>query len=157
MANTGPFYEHERDDQFVISYELFCILRWLAEHESPRLKRIISKALASGLSKQIQKTEDNTHLFDLEEAQQGIIDFFCMLENITIEALNEQAVKHAVEKNLIPAVEHIDSTVCDDAMVRFSIERASSKSNNNTKENPQELFFKEILKRWKPSKKTTLN
>ena len=157
MANTRFFSDQETDDQFVISYELFCLLRWLAEHEGTRLKKIINKALVSGLSKQIQKTENNANLLDLEEAQQSIIDFFCMLENITIEALNEQAVKHAVEKNLIPALEHIDSTVCDDAMVRFSVERASSKSNNNAKENPQELFFKEILKRWKPSKKNMLN
>jgi len=157
MANNGFFSEQETDDQFVISYELFCLIRWLAEHESTRLKKIISRALVSGLSRQIQKTENNTDLFDLDEAQQGVIDFFCMLENITIETLNEQAVKQAVEKKLIPALEHIDSTVCDNTMVRFSIERASVKSNNNTKENPQELFFKEILKRWKPNKKNILN
>lgn len=156
MVDTGLFSDQESDNQFVISYELLCLLRWLAENESNKLKRVISKALNSGLSKQMQRTENNADQFDLEEAQQGIIDFFCMLENIMVESLNEQAVKHAVEKNLIPALEHIDSTVCDDAMVRFSVERASSKSNHDVKESPQELFFKEILKRWKPSKKKHL-
>jgi len=155
MAQTGLFYEPETDEQFVISYELICLLKWLAEHEGPYLKRIINKALSSGLHKRLHKGEASD-LFNLEDAQQSIIDFFCLLENIMLNSLNEQAVKHAVQKNLIPALEHIDSTVCDDAMIRFSIERASVKGNNS-KESPQELFFKEILKRWKPSKKNILN
>jgi len=151
MADISFFSAQEADDQFVISYELLCLLRWLAEHERTKLKRIINKALVSGLNKQMQKAENNADLFDLEEAQQSIIDFFCTLENIMTEALNEQAVKQAVENNLIPAIEHIDSSVCDDSMVRFSIEKASAKSNSS-KENPQDLFYKEILKRWKPRK-----
>ncbi len=156
MAQNKLFYEQETDEQFVISYELICLLRWLSEHEGAQLKRIIKKSLSCGLNKHIQKNEQ-ANLFNLEEAQQSIVEFFCLLENILLDSLNEEAVKHALEKNLIPALEHIDSTVCDDAMVRFSVERASSKSTADSKESPQELFFKEILKRWKPSKKNIHN
>jgi hypothetical protein len=156
MANSS-FFSEDADNQFTISYELLCLLRWLTQNEDMKLKRMISKALSSGLNKKMQKIEYNNELFNLEEAQQSIIDFFSMLENIMVESLNEQVVQQAVEKNLIPALEHIDSTVCDDATVRFSVERASSKSNSNEKESPQELFFKEILKRWKPRKKNIHN
>ncbi|TET06315.1 hypothetical protein E3J79_02350 [Candidatus Dependentiae bacterium] len=156
MTNSS-FFPEDADNQFTISYELLCLLRWLTQNEDMKLKRIISKALSSGLNKKMQKIEYNTELFNLEEAQQSIIYFFSMLENIMVEVLNEQVVKQAVEKKLIPALEHIDSTVCDDATVRFSVEKASSKSNTNAKESPQELFFKEILKRWKPRKKNVHN
>lgn len=151
MTNTSFFSAQEADDQFVISYEMLCLLRWFAEYEGTKLKRIINKALVSGLNKQMQKSENSSDLFDIEEAQQSIIDFFCTLETIMTEALNEQAMQKAIENNLIPAIEHIDSSVCDDSMVRFSVEKASTKSNGS-KENPQELFYKEILKRWKPRK-----
>jgi len=155
MAETGFFYETEGDEQFIISQELICLLKWLVENEGGHIKRAIKKSLSSGLNNRLKKVEHNEQ-FNLEDAQQSIIDFFCMLEQTMLDSLNEQAVKHAVEKNLIPAIEHIDSTICDDAMIRFSIERASTKGKKS-KESPQELFFKEILKRWKPRKKNILN
>ena len=151
-AITSLFSSQENDDQFVLSYELLCLLQWLTQHEEIKLKRIIGKALRSGLSKQIKQCQENSNLMDLDQAQQNILDFFYMLEDTMGEVLNEHTIKQAVEKKLIPAVEQIDSTVCDDATVRFSVEKASSKNNRETKESPQEIFFKEILKRWKPSK-----
>jgi len=155
MTQAEQFSHVDTEDQLVISYELLCLLRWLAENEGTRLKRIINKSLTSGLTKQIQYGQSD--VFDSDEAQQSIIDFFYMLEHMMLDSLNEQAVKHVLEKNLIPALDHIDSTVCDDAMIRFSVERASSPNTDNSHENPQELFFKEILKRWKPNKKNTFN
>jgi len=157
MTETSLFSTHDNDEQLVISYELLCLLRWLTEHDITKLKKIIGKALSSGLSKQIQQAENNTEPFELEEAQQSITDFFLILENIMTEVIHEQTFKKAVEKKLIPSVEHIDSTICDNATVRFSIEKASSKSTHCTQESTEELFFKEILKRWKPTKKNTLN
>ena len=155
MSDNNFFSNQEQENQFVISYELICLLRWLAEQERPKLKRIMSKALKAGLGAELKDAEHQAEQFDLEEAQQGIVEFFWMLEDILAEAINDEAVKHALEKNLIPALEHIDSTVCNDAIVRFSAERASTKNNLSGKETTQELFFKEILRRWKPGKKAS--
>src|SRR3972149_2629664 len=99
------------NSQFVLSYELLCLLRWFVDHDADKLKKLITKAI------------------------------------------NEQAVKKAVEKNLMPAIDQIDSTICDDATVRFSIEKAATKIDHNPMENPKELLFKELLKRWKQSNK----
>ena len=74
-----------------------------------------------------------------------------MLDALIIETMNEQAVQRAMEKNLLPAIDQIDSNECDNATVRFSIEKATSKYEHNPKENPKELLFKELLKRWKPT------
>lgn len=146
-----------QDNQLVISYELLCLLQWLIDHDAEKVKRIIVKALANGLKDKVQQTEHFENMRTLEDMQQGLADFFGTLETLLLEALHEHAIKHVVNKNLMPAIDQIDSTVCDDATVRFSIEKASSKIENNPKENPQDLLFKEILKRWKPSKKNILN
>jgi len=155
MSKKDFFSNQETDSQFVISYELLCLLRWLIENERPKLKRILRKALSTGLHKEIKKTEINSEFFDIEEAQECIVDFFSGLEHLMNETINEQTIKKVVEKNLIPALEHIDSNACDESMIQLSAQKASSQTDS--KENAQDLFLKEILKRWKPTKKTLLN
>ena len=117
---------------------------------------MVSKALASGLKddiKQFERLGDvNADPVMIEEIQHSIIEFFHMLEILLLESIKEQAVQRAVEKNLMETVDHIDSTICDDATVRSSVEKATAKSELQPKANAQDLLFKELLKRWKPSK-----
>ena len=156
--NDDSLYSPGTDNQFVLSYELICLLQWLMEHDAEKLKKIVSTALASGLQSRIQKEsilpESQT---DLEDIQESIIDFFGVLETLLLESLHEHAVKKALENNLMPAIDQIDSTVCDNATVRFSVEKATSDLENNPQENPKDLLFKELLRRWKPNKKNVLN
>ncbi len=49
------------------------------------------------------------------------------MEGLSAESINERAVKIVMEKSLMPTIDQIDSTVCDDATVRFSIEKATNK------------------------------
>ena len=117
---------------------------------------MVSKALASGLKEDIKQFEQlgdvNADPEMIEEIQHSIIEFFSMLETLLIESIKEQAAQRAVEKNLMPTVDHIDSKVCDDATVRSSLEKATAKSEMYPQANAQELLFKELLKRWKPTK-----
>ena len=69
-----------------------------------------------------------------------------------MEAMNEHMVQQAVKQNLMPAIDHIDSTICDDDTVRSSMEKATAKSKIASHENAQDILFKELLKRWKPQK-----
>jgi hypothetical protein len=57
----------------------------------------------------------------------------------------------------MPAIEHIDQTSCDPEMVHLSIEHASTQKAKNPQVNAQELLYKELLRRWKPSKKQLIN
>lgn len=144
--------------QFVLSYELLALLRWLADHEADKIKKMIAKALASGLKDEVNRARESRNEEEiLEEIQHGIIDFFGLLEVLLHETINEQAVQTAMQKNLMPSIDQIDSTICDNATVRTSIEKASAKIEHNPKENPKELLFKELLKRWKPANKNILN
>ncbi len=147
---------NETQSQFVVSYELLCLLKWLAENDASKLKKMISKSLSLGLRKELQFTE-NLQREDLEEMHHSIVEFLGLLEVLLHEAMSEEAVKQAVEKKLMPAIDHIDSAVCDDATVRSSIQKATAKSETHPELNPKELLFEELLKQWKPAKKTLAN
>ncbi len=143
--------------QFVLSHELLYLLRWLIEHDANKLKKIITKAVTSGLREEMQKVDNTAELNLSEDMHHSIIDFFELLEELLLDAINEHVAQKAREKNLLPAIDQIDSTVCDDATVRFSVEKATKKMELNPNANPKEQLLKELLKRWKPHNKNVIN
>jgi len=151
---------YDTDEQFAISYELIYLLKWILDNDTSKLKKIVSKSLSSGLKERLEdrnyfSNDENENI--LEDIHQTILEFFVTMEDILLEALSEEAIKKALEQDLIPDIEKIDSTICDDATVRFSVEKATSKIDKNPKADPKDLLFKELLKRWKPNKKKILN
>lgn len=147
------------NNQFVISYELLALLQWLVEHDAERLKKIIARALGSGLKKDIQsyKSHYSSDNHTNEDIQHSIVEFFGLLEALLLETINEHAMQDAIEKNLMPAIDQLDSTLCDDATIRSSVEKATVKLNKSPQDNPQDVLFKELLKCWKPHNKKVLN
>jgi hypothetical protein len=93
----------------------------------------------------------------LEEAQFDILEFLSMLEILLAESLEEHAVKSATEKGLMPAIDHIDPSECDNQIVHYGLERVNAKMARKTGEKPQDILLKEILKNWKPAKKQSAN
>jgi|EndMetStandDraft_5_1072996.scaffolds.fasta_scaffold97251_1 hypothetical protein len=154
--NNNPF-NNDSNTQFVLSYEILCLLRWLVEHDAEKLKKIIAKAVASGLIDEIHQAREAQSEEHMEDIQYSILEFFSLLDVLISQSINEQTVQRAMEKNLMPAIDQIDSNICDDETVRSSVEKATSKAGHNPKENPKELLFKELLKRWKPHDKNVLN
>jgi len=151
-------FEKEHTAQFAISYELLCLLRWLIERDAEKLKKIIAKAVNSGeLVEEMQQLENPNQLALNSDIQTSIIDFFGLLEGLLIESINEQVEKRAREKDLMPAIDQIDTSICDNATVRFSLEKTTTELAHNPDTNPKEQLFKELLKRWIPRKKNLLN
>lgn len=143
----------DKDEQFAISFELLCLLRWLVEHESDKIKKMITKAVAQGLTQKLEHIAEYSDNEALEDAQDNMIEFFSSLESMLIDTLQEQARNTANEKKLMPAIEQIDTTICDDTVLKFSLERARNKIVRNPEKNSQEILLKEILKNWNPNKK----
>lgn len=158
MINDSLSHVRPSDNtQFVISYELLCLLRWLVEHDAEKIKKLVTKALSHGLKHEIKKIDHGGNEHNAEDIQHSIIDFFTMLETVLLESLNEYAVQKATEKNLMPTIEHIDMSICDDATVRSSLEHASTKIERSSSKDAQEVLLKELLRRWKPTKKAIVN
>lgn len=145
----------DNNDQFVISYELLQLFKWLFENEQETLKKLIERALANGLDSRISQrvTQESSQ----EDLQQSIIDFFALLETLLYELTSENEIKKIVEKNLMPSINQIDSKACDQSILAASVNKASSVWENNPEQNPKDILCRELLKRWKPSKKIEIN
>lgn len=143
----------DKDEQFAISYELLCLLRWLVENDGDKLKKLITRAVGRGLNEKIEHIRTYSDSEALEDAHENIIEFFGTLEAMLIDTMQEQAINQAFERKLMPAIEQIDTTACDDTLVQVSLEKAHSKIAHNPDKNPQEILLTEILKNWKPTKK----
>ncbi len=140
------------DNQFIISYELLALLLWIIENEDDALSALVKKAFASGLKDQIPQNMQMSDANLLEEAQQAIIDFFGIMESHMIESIHEQSVQKALEKNLLPAIDQIDTANCDDETLRMSVENATNMPTN-TNETPKEALCRELLQNWNPSQR----
>ncbi len=145
------------NSQFVLSYELLILLRWLIDHDENKIKKIMGNALKSGLQEELQLLDNTENVAELNELQHSITDFLGMLESLLIETTGEHIKEKARQQKLLPSVDRIDTTLCDDTTVRFSLEKATSELAANPDANPKELLFKELLKRWQPTDKNIKN
>lgn len=145
--NHNPFDNDAQ--QCVVSYQLLQLLRWLFEHEQEALKRVVAHAVKQGLDEAIfQPTQ--LHESD-EELQQSIVEFLSLMEALLYEVMREGELKKVTVS--IPSVDNIDAAVCDDTLVAMSVAQTRTAMEKNPRQDPKELLCKELLKRWKPSKK----
>ncbi len=145
------------NNQLTISYELLYLMQWLLENEPARLKKLIVQALQKGLKTEIQDAAKRKEFPNNEELHYSVVDFLALLEDLLQEAISEQTIKRVSERNLMPALNQIDDAECGSDIVKTSVERASLRLENHPQANAQELLFKELLKSWKPTKKTVVN
>ncbi|HVX00778.1 MAG TPA: hypothetical protein VHA52_10145 [Candidatus Babeliaceae bacterium] len=137
-------------NQFSISYELLQLLEWILEHEQETFKKLIVKALRDGVydSTSFHKSRVNGS----EPLQQTVLDFFHLLEQLLYETMSQHEVENLIQKSQMPFLDHLDSTQYTPATMQQSVAKAIT-TNKNTGKDIQDIFFKELLKRWKPDKK----
>lgn len=154
--NNNPF-PHDSNAQFALSYELLHLLKWLSQHDTDKLKKIISKAIAHGLHDEIQKTSYFTNPDVLEEMHHSIVDFFEVLDSMLNTAINEHVKQKAKQKNLLPTIDHFDISLLDNETVRHSVATTTKELELHPHINPKEQLCKELLKQWKPLDNYELN
>jgi hypothetical protein len=135
--------DYENSSQLVLSRELLTLLRWLVENEAPKIQRLVEKAMQSGLDDQIRKELNDTSFPDVDaEAHVSIIEFLGLLEASLFESMKESTTRKAAQKKLMPAIDQIDGTICDNATVRSSVEKAIKHINTpSSDEGSKESFF----------------
>ncbi len=152
--NQGPF---DNDNQFVVSYELLLLFRWLLENEEESLKKLINKALHNGFYNEIDTIPLSYEEESQNELQHTLVDFFSLLETLLYELMSENEVKRVMQRSLIPAIDQIDATACDNNAMAISIAKATSAYEANPHADPKDILCKELLKRWKPAKEIVTN
>ncbi len=145
------------NNQFVLSYELLVLLRWLIDNDENKIKKIIGNALKSGLQEELQLLDNTENLSELSELQHSITDFLGVMEALLLETSSEHIKEKARQQKLLPSLDQIDTTLCDDTTVRFSVEKATAELAENPSANAKELLYKELLKRWQPADKNLKN
>lgn len=143
-------FSHDGNAQFALSYELLHLLRWLEQHDIERLKKIVSRAVAHGLHDEIQRTSAHINQNVLEDMHHGIVDFFELMDTLLNDAINQHLEKKAREKNLLPTLDHFDTSLFDHDAVRTSIENTTKQLDAHPHINAKELLCKELLKKWDP-------
>lgn len=151
MKNNNPL----NNSQFVMSYEILHLLKWLLENEQESLKKIISKSINNGLINELNL--EHTSKTHEDHLQQNIIDFFSLLEILLYEVLNETEFNKLSSRNILPAIDNIDSTIFDNSIIEMSIAKATSMHKLSSKEDMKTTLCKELLKRWRPDKKFIKN
>jgi hypothetical protein len=150
-------FSHDSNSQFALSYELLHLLKWLGQHDTDKLKKIISKAVTHGLHDNIQKSTTLADPNMLEDMHHGIIDFFELLDTLLSNAINDHVEQKARERNLLPTLDHFDSSLLDNETLRCSVEKTTQKLDLNPHMNPKEQLCKELLKKWKPLNKQSIH
>jgi len=143
------------EDHFMVSYELLQILQWFLEHEQEALKDLLAYALSNGLQGELERVariKNNQH--DLHPLKGSIVDFFSLIEALVYEIKHEQDTQQVTQRALVPMIDKIDRAHCaDQSAMKISIAKATAAAQNIRGSNPKEVLCKELLKRWKPSKK----
>lgn len=150
--------DHSHDNQLELSYELLYLLAWLCQYEVPALKKIITRAVKHGLKHEY--FDIDPAIMDAESQnniQMSIVDFFAVLEGLLMEAISDENINNVTQADLRPMVEKIDTAACDSETVMHTLEKTTAKMANKPESNPQEILMKELLRRWKPQKKSAMN
>lgn len=161
MNNESLF----ENSQLAVSYELLQFLRWVIMTKPETLNALMYQAYESGCMDQESSIAHSLRLAipSNEELQRNVLDFFDILETKLQEtAIALEHEMPSLEKAFRPAVNHIDSSLCDNNTVALSIKQASSQVRfHNPQTTPekiyQETLYKELLKNWRPRNKQCLH
>ena len=131
-------------DQLLVSPHLLLFLSWLLDQEQETLRRLVARAHnQEALSAAHEDVTD-------EDLHQNIADFFSVLESFVGDELGLE--RHRPLQ--IAALKHIDA---DDTLVALSAAKMTTMLKKHPYEDPKEVLCRELLKRWKPSRKLVQN
>lgn len=156
MNNDG--FDFTADGNALLSFELLYLLQWLIEHETDSLKTLIEQATKNGFKKRTIQSNDFVELqFNDPNIQSSIVEFLGLMDSLLLEIESEHSVENVINRASLPALKQIDSTFCDDDLVQASVEKTTTRLKHHPNENPKETLCRELLRRWKPAKKTKVN
>jgi hypothetical protein len=144
-------------EQFELSTDLLYFLYWLVQYDPSALKKLADHAVSSNFKQEVQAQLDLMPAAAFDELQNSVGDFLNTLDEIIVQSVQEHIIKQAVEKKLLPALSHIDASVCDQEMVADCVEQATFTLNEKNRPISQDFVLKELLKQWRPIKKTAVN
>ncbi len=133
----------------VISKEMLLLLRWLCEHDSTMLKKMIARACSRGFVNHLKSEQEE--VLDSDVTNEIVFDFFNVLEDHLAEAQvdHEDKLCKATKSGYAKQLSKIDCKQYDSDMLLKTLDITSSYLKNNPSESPKDVFLKEFLKAWR--------
>lgn len=144
-----------QEQHLLVSDELLTVISWLVAYEQEPLKKILTGALQNGLQEALVQAPDRHKNLNPQEIQTTIFELFMLLEDLLHEVQHETEATTFVQRSLVPAISRIDMSSCDEEAVAISAAKASAAAGSGA--NAKEVLCRELLRRWKPAKKSTLH
>lgn len=141
------------NDQFVVSHELVQLMQWIVKHNPEGLKKLIQTTLSREKTSRLKAKGTYKDLYTEDDLQNSLLDFFGLMELILYETENHQQEESFLQKNMLPSMSRVDTSICDQSTVQSCAAIATKELDKN----PQAVFLEELLKRWKPAKKETFD
>ena len=149
MNNESIF----ENNQLIVSRELLHFIRWIVTTQPETLNALMHQAYQSEFMSQTAIDASHSLSSSHEELQQNVIDFFDLLELKLQETyFDMENDNNSAEKVFRPAVNQIDSSLCDNDVVALSVTQATSQLQINS-QNAREALYQELLKNWRPRTK----
>ncbi len=146
-------FEQQETNQLVITPELLAIMQHIVDKYPHKLKQLMALAYQTHDRREVEAVRESS----LGQAQSNILEFLGLMEFLLDEVGREHELTSNMQHQLMPSIQHIDTSACDGEVVNASVEQATNKIKQNPRSNPQEVLYKELLKRWKPAKKSSPN
>lgn len=146
-------FEQQDTDQLVITPELLAIMQHIVDKYPHKLKQLMAHAYQTQDRREVEALRESS----LPQAQSNILEFLGLMEFLLDEVSREHELTSNMQHHLMPSIQHIDTSACGSNVVDASVEQATNKIKQNPRSNPQEVLYKELLKRWKPAKKSLPN
>ena len=118
----------DNNNQFVLSYELLALLRWLSDHDTQGLKHILEAALKSGLHDEMSKIENTDELELLDDEK--LADEMLEDDDLKLEDVLDELVLTAemLEEWMIGADERCLDELDDDDLLARADERTGEEA-----------------------------
>jgi len=143
--------------QCTLSFELLKLMQWWITQEPGILKKMITNSLENGLRDYLKAHNDMDAFKEQAALHHNIVDFFSCIETLLNQSLEEHKAHDALQRQLIPDAHNIDGISLRGPTIKESLAHATQQYLQKQDQSPRQLLFKEVLKRWKPSKKTSVH
>lgn len=151
----APGRPGEQDQHVMVSDELLTVIAWLVTYEQETLKKILVNALQHGLQDALTQAAEQNKELSAQTIQATIFDLFILLEDLVHEVQHESETTTFVQRSLVPAINRIDMSSCNEEIVSISAAKATAAAGSGA--NAKEVLCRELLRRWKPAKKSEFN
>jgi hypothetical protein len=136
-------------EHIAISVETIRSIEWLIEHNQEGLKALLLRAYQNRLLK--EKPDDIESL----DPQETVLRLLSLIDILHQEITQESAAQNIFQNSLIPTIKQLDTSSFEKETVAQSTHKALKKKTKAqaSKESKKSILYRELLKRWKPSKK----